>query len=181
MGKTNKSDKNKAGGKKPLPYRPCAGIMVLNAEDKVWCGHRLTPDFGELSMTDKRWQMPQGGIDKGEDPFDAAKRELWEETGMTSVTLLAETPEPVTYDLPDHLVGTALKGKFRGQMMHWYAFRFEGDESEINISHPPDGAPVEFDTWQWVEMEALPGLIVPFKRKVYEQVVAAFRHLVHSA
>ena len=171
MGKTDSK-------KKKLPFRPCVGIMVLNGDGKVWSGHRLTPDGGELSMTDQRWQMPQGGIDKGEEPLDAAKRELWEETGMTSVSLLAEAPDWIKYELPKELVGKALKGKYRGQKMAWYAFRFEGDESEINISHPPDGAPVEFDAWEWVEMDRLPELIVPFKRKVYEEVVAAFRHLV---
>lgn len=169
------SGKSKPG--KLLPYRPCVGIMVLNNDNKVWCGHRLTPDGGELSLTDQRWQMPQGGIDKGEDPLKAAMRELWEETGMTTISLLAAAPRPITYDLPDDLVGKALKGKYRGQEMAWYAFRFEGEESEINITHPPDGAPVEFDDWRWVDMENLPELIVSFKRKVYEEVVAAFRHL----
>jgi putative (di)nucleoside polyphosphate hydrolase len=151
--------------------------MVLNESNKVWCGHRLTPDHGELSLTDQRWQMPQGGIDKGEDPLKAALRELWEETGMTSVSLLAKAPRPITYDLPGELVGKALKGKYRGQEMAWFAFRFEGEETEINITHPPEGAPIEFDDWRWVDMEKLPELIVSFKRTVYEEVVAAFRYL----
>lgn len=162
---------------KELPYRACVGIMVLNREGKVWAGHRLTPDLGELSMTDKRWQMPQGGIDKNEPSLDAAKRELFEETGIRNVTLLAEAADWITYDLPEELLGKALKGKYRGQKMAWFAFRFEGDEAEINITHPPKGAPVEFDAWKWVEMEKLPEMIVPFKRAVYDQVVAAFRHL----
>lgn len=160
-----------------LPLRRCVGIMVLNHEGKVWAGHRLSPDGGELSMTDQRWQMPQGGIDKGEDPLEAAKRELWEETGMTSVSLIEAAPDWISYELPEPLIGKALKGKYRGQQMAWYAFRFEGDEDEINISHPPEGAPIEFDAWEWIEMERLPGLIVPFKRQVYEKVVATFRHL----
>ncbi len=163
---------------KDLPYRPCVGIMVLNREGKVWAGHRLTPDNGELSMTDKRWQMPQGGIDKNEASIDAAERELFEETGMTHVSLLAQAPDWIDYDLPEELLGKALKGKYRGQRMAWFAFRFEGDETEINITHPPEGAPVEFDAWQWVDMEKLPEMIVPFKRAVYDQVVAAFRHLI---
>lgn len=166
--------------KAQLPYRSCAGVMVLNRDNLVWAGHRLTPDFGELSLTDKRWQMPQGGIDKDEDPLAAAKRELWEETGMRSVSLIARAPEPIRYDLPEDLVGTALKGRYRGQEMAWFAFRFEGEESEINIDHPPDGAPVEFDAWRWVEMEALPSMVVDFKRPIYEAVVAAFRHLVRD-
>jgi len=180
MGGKKKNGK-KSKGKKQLPYRPCVGIMVLNRENRVWCGHRLTPDGGELTLTDQRWQMPQGGIDKEEDPLAAAKRELWEETGITSTTLLAATEEPITYDLPEALIGKALKGKYRGQKMHWFAFRFDGTENEINITHPPDGAPVEFDSWLWVEMETLADLIVPFKRQVYVEVIAAFRHLLPHA
>lgn len=160
-----------------LPYRRCVGIMVLNGKGKVWAGHRLTLEDGELSLTDHRWQMPQGGIDKDEDPLEAAKRELWEETGITSVAYLDRTKGWVTYDLPGELVGTALKGKYRGQKMAWFAFRFEGPESEINITHPPEGAPVEFDAWRWIEMSRLPEMVVPFKRGVYEEVVRAFRHL----
>ncbi len=170
MGKKDKKPKE-------LPYRPCVGIMVLNNEGKVWAGHRVTPATGELSKTDKRWQMPQGGIDKGEASLDAAKRELWEETGITNVELLAEAPEWIYYDLPEDLIGVALKGKYRGQKMAWFAFRYLGDESEFNISNPPEGAPIEFDAWDWVEMESLPELIVPFKRPVYDAVVDAFRHL----
>lgn len=160
-----------------LPYRPCVGIMVLNANGKVWAGHRMMESNLELSMTDKRWQLPQGGIDKGEEPLAAAIRELWEETGMTSVTLLAEAPNWIKYDLPEELLGVALKGKYRGQKMAWFAFRFEGEDSEINISHPPKGSPVEFDAWRWLDMKCLPELIVPFKKQLYEKVVTSFQHL----
>jgi putative (di)nucleoside polyphosphate hydrolase len=160
-----------------MPYRQCVGIMVLNAENHVWAGHRISPEGGELSLSDQRWQMPQGGIDKGEEPLAAARRELWEETGMTSVSLIAQAPGWINYDLPAALIGSALKGRYRGQRMAWFAFRFEGDESEINIHEPPEGAPVEFDAWQWVEMNRLPDLVVPFKRQVYDDVLAAFRHL----
>ena len=160
-----------------LPYRPCVGIMVLNAAGHVWAGRRIALADSEMAGTEQLWQMPQGGIDKGEDPLPAALRELYEETGMRTVSLLAEAPEWINYDLPPHLVGIALKGKYRGQTQRWFAFRFEGDESEIAINPPPGGHEAEFDAWAWKPMHELPELIVPFKRGVYEAVVAAFRHL----
>lgn len=162
---------------KKLPYRICAGIMLINKDNKVWIGHRITPKGGELSLSDKRWQMPQGGIDKGEDPATAAKRELWEETGVTKSTIIGQAPNWIKYDLPDELQGIALKGKYRGQKMAWFAFRYEGDESEINISNPPDGAPVEFDAWRWEDVDELSNLIVPFKKQLYDEVIEAFKHL----
>lgn len=160
-----------------LPYRPCVGIAVFNAAGLVWAGRRITANDTELAGAAKLWQMPQGGIDPGEEPLAAARRELYEETGMTSVSLLAEAPDWITYELPADLVGIALKGKYRGQKQRWFAFRFEGPESEIRIDPPPGGHEAEFDAWDWKPMRELPELIVPFKRPVYEQVVAAFGNL----
>ena len=161
----------------PLPYRPNVGIMVLNRDGLVWVGRRIVEDKGEMTGAQQLWQMPQGGIDKGEDPYPAALRELYEETGMRSVSLLAEAPDWIDYDLPPELVGIALKGKYRGQTQRWFAFRFEGNESEIAIDPPPGGHDAEFEEWAWKPMDELLGLIVPFKREVYERVVAAFAHL----
>ncbi len=163
-----------------LPYRRCVGIMVINQSGKIWMGHRPVIDNDEFKPDDLRWQMPQGGIDKGEEPLAAAKRELWEETGMRSVSLLAQTSGWLNYDLPRDLIGSALKGKYRGQTQKWFAFRFEGKDGEINITNPPDGAPVEFDQWEWVDIDEVPKRIVPFKSGVYQQVVAAFRNLTGS-
>ncbi|MCB1419085.1 MAG: RNA pyrophosphohydrolase [Notoacmeibacter sp.] len=160
-----------------LPYRPCAGVMVLNRDGLVWAGRRIAKSDSEMAGAEHLWQMPQGGIDKGETPEEAAWRELYEETGIRSASLIAEAPDWIHYDLPPELVGIALKGKYRGQKQRWFAFRFEGDESEIRINPPPGGHEAEFDQWAWKPMADLPSLIVPFKRKVYDEVVAAFAHL----
>ncbi|MGO4437264.1 RNA pyrophosphohydrolase [Rhizobium sp. RAF56] len=160
-----------------LPYRRCVGIMVLNRQGLVWAGHRVAIGNSEYDGSPHLWQMPQGGIDGGEDPLEAAYRELYEETGMRSVTLLAEARDWINYDLPAHLIGIGLKGKYRGQTQRWFAFRFEGDESEIAINPPPGGHEPEFDAWGWKPMPELPNLIVAFKRQVYETVVAEFHHL----
>ncbi|MBS9721531.1 RNA pyrophosphohydrolase [Tianweitania sp. BSSL-BM11] len=160
-----------------LPYRPCVGIMVLNGAGKVWAGHRIPEEDSETAGVTQLWQMPQGGIDEGEEALPAALREIYEETGMTSLTLLEEAPYWINYDLPPHLVGVAFKGRFRGQTQRWFAFRFDGDESEIQINPPPGGHTAEFDAWEWKDMAALPDLIVPFKRSVYLQVVDVFGHL----
>jgi putative (di)nucleoside polyphosphate hydrolase len=161
-----------------LPYRPCVGVMLLNDDGLVWVGHRIPDTQSEYAGTAMLWQMPQGGIDKGEEPYEAALRELYEETGIRSVKLLAEAPGWITYDLPENLLGVAFKGKYRGQTQKWYAFRFTGDESEIMVNPPPGGHEPEFDSWAWRPMAELPDLIVPFKRHTYAQVVAAFTSLV---
>ncbi|MGR6432764.1 RNA pyrophosphohydrolase [Rhizobium sp. PAMB 3174] len=171
---------NKKAGKvkaEDLPYRPCVGVMVLNAGGLVWVGRRIPDGNSEYDGSPQLWQMPQGGIDKGEEPLKAAYRELYEETGMKSVSLLAESDGWINYDLPSDLIGIGLRGKYRGQTQKWYAFRHEGDESDIAINPPPGGHEAEFDAWDWKPMGDLPELIVPFKRKVYEQVVAQFAHL----
>ena len=160
-----------------LPYRPCVGVMILNRQGLVWAGRRIPDGNSEYDGSPQLWQMPQGGIDKGEDPLDAAYRELYEETGMKTVTLLAEARDWINYDLPPALIGIGLKGKFRGQTQRWFAVRFDGDDSEIAINPPPGGHEPEFDAWEWKPMQQLPGLIVPFKRAVYDQVVAEFQHL----
>lgn len=160
-----------------LPYRPCVGIMVLNRAGLVWAGRRIPEGNSEYDGSPMLWQMPQGGIDDGEDPLTAAIRELFEETGMKSVSLLAEAGRWINYDLPRELIGIGLKGRYRGQTQRWFAFRFEGDDSEIAIDPPPGGHVAEFDAWAWKPMRELPDLIVPFKRAVYDQVVAEFIHL----
>ncbi|MBY3103802.1 RNA pyrophosphohydrolase [Rhizobium laguerreae] len=165
-----------------LPYRPCVGVMILNRDGLVWAGRRISDGNSEYDGSPQLWQMPQGGIDKGEDPLDAAYRELYEETGIKTVTLLAEARDWINYDLPPALIGIGLRGKFRGQTQRWFAFRFDGDDSEIAINPPRGGHEPEFDAWEWKPMRQLPGLIVPFKRAVYDQVVAEFQHLaaLHS-
>lgn len=160
-----------------LPYRPCAGIMVLNDKGLVWAGRRISQGNSEFDGSPQLWQMPQGGIDEGEAPLAAAIRELYEETGMKTVTLLAEARDWIHYDLPPQLIGIGLRGKYRGQAQKWFAFRFDGDESEIQINPPPGSNEAEFDAWDWKPMDTLPELIVPFKRSVYEHVVEQFRHL----
>ena len=157
-----------------LPYRPCVGIMLLNSSGMVWVGRRI-PKW-KKDAASRMWQMPQGGIDEGEQPGDAAFRELKEETGITKASLLAETEDWLTYDLPPEALGIALKGKYRGQRQKWLAMRFEGDDNEIDIASGKDGKP-EFDAWKWAAISELPELIIPFKRKGDLQVADAFRHL----
>jgi len=156
-----------------LPYRPCVGIMLLNPSGKVWIGRRAATRMVQQDEPGA-WQMPQGGIDKGEQPQAAALRELAEETGITQVTILDETAGWLTYDLPPHLIGTALRGKYRGQKQKWFAMRFTGQDASIDLAAAKDD---EFDAWRWEDARALPRLIVAFKRPVYEQVVSAFAHL----
>jgi putative (di)nucleoside polyphosphate hydrolase len=148
-----------------LPYRPCAGVMLLNREGLVFVGQRL-------DSVVEAWQMPQGGIDPGEDALDAAFRELSEETGIARchTELIAQSPDELCYDLPDDLVGKVWKGKWRGQRQRWFLFRFLGEDSDINIQTTEP----EFRAWRWVEPTELPELIVPFKRALYAEILELF-------
>ena len=167
-----------------LPYRPCVGLAVFNAEGRVFVGRRLGgPEHVDATHS---WQMPQGGIDEGEDPYEAALRELYEETNIRSIRKLGEIEGWLTYDIPRDIAGQAWKGKYRGQKQKWYALRFTGDEREIDIASPAGGAhKPEFVEWRWEKLENTPELIVPFKRSVYDDVVknfiefAASRHAEH--
>jgi putative (di)nucleoside polyphosphate hydrolase len=155
-----------------LPYRPCAGIMLANTDGLIFAGKRLdSPDSDA-------WQMPQGGIDTDEDPEAAALRELTEETGISHnlVDIIARSKEEYFYDLPDELVSALWKGKWRGQRQHWFLMRFKGSDSDINIHAHDEHA--EFSEWKWMKPKQLPKLIVPFKRKLYEQVIAEFEGLI---
>ena len=149
-----------------LPYRPCAGVMLANRDGRVFVGQRL-------DTTLEAWQMPQGGIDPGEGALAAAVRELGEETGISPghVELIASPDREFTYDLPAELVGKVWKGKWRGQTQRWFLFRFIGTDADVNIAtaHP------EFRAWRWIDPDDLPRLIVPFKRALYEEVLAALR------
>ena len=154
-------------------YRPCVGIMLLNPQGLVWVGRRFQKQNDD--GVGHWWQMPQGGIDGDEDPAAAALRELEEETAVRSAEIIAEAPGWYNYDLPEHLIGKSWKGKYRGQTQKWFAARFTGNDGEINLA--PPGHKQEFDQWRWVKMSEVIDAIVPFKKPVYEQVIAAFRHL----
>lgn len=148
-----------------LPYRPCAGVMLLNRDGQVFVGQRL-------DSTLEAWQMPQGGIDPGEDPLDAAYRELWEETGVarTHVELIDAADEELWYDLPDDLIGKVWKGKWRGQRQRWFLFRLTASDEAIDIAT----AEPEFRAWRWIDPAELPQVIVPFKRELYARLLEIF-------
>lgn len=157
-----------------LPLRASVGVMLLNAAGQVWVGRRRPKWAAEGSA--HIWQMPQGGIERFEAPKLAALRELREETGVTSVDVLGEHPEWLTYELPPQLLGIALKGRYRGQRQKWFAMRFRGEDREIDI-RPKAGLKAEFDDWRWVSIDDVPERIVPFKRDVYTAVTGHFAHL----
>jgi putative (di)nucleoside polyphosphate hydrolase len=160
-----------------LPYRPCVGIALFNRAGLVWVGCRSDKD-AEGEGEGLWWQMPQGGLDEGEDPFHGALRELYEETSVTKASIIRETTGWLKYDLPVELVGQSWGGRYRGQKQKWFALRFEGNDAEIDIATPGGGKhKAEFSEWRWERLEKLPEMIVPFKRQVYKEVVAAFRDI----
>ena len=146
-----------------LPYRSGVGVMLLNARNQVFVARRI-------DTVSEAWQMPQGGMDAGEDPLSAARRELREETSVTSAALLAESREWMTYDLPQDVIPRIWGGQYRGQKQKWFAMRFTGAESEIDIATPEP----EFLEWKWIAPDDLPGVIVPFKRPLYAALVDEF-------
>ncbi len=152
---------------KDLPYRAGVGIMLLNNNNQVFVGKRI-------DTMSEAWQMPQGGIDEGEDAQTAALREMWEEIGTDKATIIAESKDWYNYDLPEHLIPKLWGGRFRGQQQKWFCLRFLGNDSDINIAteHP------EFCQWQWVEMESLPDIIVPFKRELYQAIINEFLPII---
>ena len=153
-----------------LPYRPCVGVVLANAEGLIFTGERID--------TPGAWQMPQGGIDKGETPEIAALRELEEETGVpaTLARIEAEHPDWIAYDLPDHLVGKMWKGKYKGQTQKWFLLRFTGQDRDIDITREHR----EFSQWRWSAPDEVVENIVPFKRTVYARVIDGFRNLLED-
>jgi putative (di)nucleoside polyphosphate hydrolase len=157
-----------------LPYRANVGIALFNRDGRVLIARRFQDDGPEVIYPGLEWQMPQGGIDANEDPRPAAQRELYEETGVTSVQYLGETPDWLTYDFPPYEGPPHRLGVFRGQRQKWFAFRFLGNESEITVADIRNDQPVEFDAWRWEPLANVPALVVPFRRAVYETVAKAF-------
>ena len=156
-----------------LPYRPNVGVALFNAAGLVFAGHAV--NSGPEAVDQARpWQMPQGGIDPAEDIAAAARRELWEETGISDASVLAVTEQWWPYEFPPYDGPPHKLSAFRGQTQRWVALRFEGDEAAIDLSHPPPGCVVEFTHWSWMPLRSLPDLVMPHKRVVYLKVAEAF-------
>lgn len=154
-----------------LSYRACVGIVLFNKDGLVFTGKRSTE---KLPADAPLWQFPQGGMDAGETPLCAARRELLEETGLRAQTVLYEIPAWLSYDLPEALIGAALKGKYRGQKQKWFAMRFDGTDAEVQLDAHEQ---VEFTEWQWRPLAECVDLVVPFKRHIYDYVARQFAHL----
>jgi putative (di)nucleoside polyphosphate hydrolase len=147
---------------KNLPYRKGVGMMVFNDDKKIFVGKRID--------NQKAWQMPQGGVNENEDCFSAARRELYEETGIQSIRVIEKSKEKYTYDLPEYLLGKIWKGKYKGQRQRWFLIKFLGPDSEINLNQKCP----EFNEWKWVDIDELPKIIVPFKKKLYLSIIKEF-------
>jgi putative (di)nucleoside polyphosphate hydrolase len=163
------------------PYRPNVGIALFNAEGRVLIAHRFKDDGPEIVMPGLDWQMPQGGIDPNEDPRPAAERELYEETGVTSIAYLGEMPDWLSYDFPPYVGPSHRLAQFRGQRQKWFAYRFLGRESEIIVTDTRNGQLPEFDAWRWERLRRVPNLVVPFRRDVYEKIAKEFARFSTAA
>lgn len=163
-----------------LPYRPCVALAVFNRDGRVFIGRRVNgPEHVDATHD---WQLPQGGLDAGEDTYACGLRELYEETNIRSVEHLATIDDWLTYDIPRALVGQAWKGRYRGQMQKWFALRFTADDREIDVARPGGGAhKPEFVAWRWEALARTPDLVVPFKRGVYQRVVQEFARFAAPA
>jgi putative (di)nucleoside polyphosphate hydrolase len=151
---------------KNLPYRKGVGMMVFNDDKKIFVGKRID--------NQKAWQMPQGGVDENEGCSSAAKRELYEETGIQSIRVIEKSKEKYTYDLPEYLLGKIWKGKYKGQKQRWFLIKFLGPDSEINLNQKYP----EFNEWKWVDIDELSNLIVPFKKELYLSVIKEFQSFI---
>ena len=162
-------------------YRPCVGVMLINQQGQVWMGLRADAP-GDAEGPGDWWQMPQGGIDEGEDPETAAFRELFEETGVKNAVVLGRTEGWLTYDLPAEIQANAWGGRYKGQKQIWFTFRFTGQDAEININ-PPEGEDhkKEFDDWNWTEATQVTQRVVAFKREVYVRVMAQLSRYAEPA